>query len=76
MAGDAVRLLSHEGVELGRGLSRLAVEAATRVAGTKASAPVTPKAGGGKVASKPDDDRDVLVHRDELVVFAKASAVG
>ncbi|HRH00551.1 MAG TPA: glutamate 5-kinase [Polyangiaceae bacterium] len=70
-AGDAVRLLSHEGVELGRGLSRLAVEAATRLAGTKSSAPAAPKAGAAKPAAKPDDDLDVLVHRDELVVFAR-----
>ena len=74
-AGDAVRLLSHDGVELGRGLSRLAVEAATRLAGTKSSAPSAtsaPKPGAARAAAKPDDDRDVLVHRDELVVFSRS----
>ncbi len=53
-AGDAVRLLSPDGVELGRGLSRLSVEEATRTAGTKIG-----------------EGRDVIVHRDELVVFGR-----
>lgn len=74
-AGDAVRLLSHDGVELGRGLSRLPVEAATRLAGTKSSAPTPVRSGAAKpaakAATKSDDDHDVLVHRDELVVFAR-----
>jgi glutamate 5-kinase len=49
-AGDAIRVLDHDGEELGRGLARLDVEDATRFAGTK-------------------DAPDVVIHRDELVVW-------
>jgi len=52
-SGDSVRLVSSEGRELGRGLSRFAFEDATRLAGTKGD----------------DSEDHVLVHRDELVVF-------
>jgi glutamate 5-kinase len=52
-AGDAVRLLDAHGAELGRGLSRVPVDEAARLAGRKAD----------------EGADGVLVHRDELVVF-------
>jgi glutamate 5-kinase len=52
-AGDAVRVLDADGRELGRGLARYAAVDALAVAG-KASA---------------DEERAVLVHRDELLIF-------
>ena len=52
-AGDAVRVLAPDGNEIGRGLARIAATDAARVAGKKPDA-------------KADD---VLVHRDELVVW-------
>jgi glutamate 5-kinase len=52
-AGDAVRLLDAQGAELGRGLARLPVDEAARIAGRKADG----------------DADGVLVHRDELVLF-------
>ena len=52
-AGDSVRLLDPDGKELGRGLARCAVVDAVLIAGKK----------------QDDEERAVLVHRDELVVF-------
>jgi glutamate 5-kinase len=52
-AGDAVRVLSLEGVEIGRGLARCSAADAVLVAGRK----------------EEDGDRAVLVHRDALVVW-------
>jgi glutamate 5-kinase len=52
-AGDAVRVLSLEGLEIGRGLARCSATDAVLVAGRKDE----------------EGDRAVLVHRDELVVW-------
>jgi len=54
-AGDSVRVLAPDGVELGRGLARRSAEEAVVIAGRK-------DAGG-------DADDHVLVHRDDLVVW-------
>lgn len=51
-SGDSVRLVAPDGVEIGRGLSRLSASEALLVAGRKDLS-----------------DRDLLVHRDELVVW-------
>jgi glutamate 5-kinase len=51
--GDSVRLFGPDGVELGRGLARCSATEAVRIAGTKDHA----------------EDRAVLVHRDDLVVW-------
>jgi glutamate 5-kinase len=58
VAGDAVRIVSALGLEIGRGLSRLSAAAAARVAGRAKE-----ELGGG------DADQGVLVHRDEMVVW-------
>jgi glutamate 5-kinase len=55
-AGDAVRLLDPEGRELGRGLARYPAVEAVVVAG---------KAGKDLARA----EHEVLVHRDELVVW-------
>lgn len=52
-AGDSVRLLSPEGEEIGRGLSRISATDAVRIAGRKDLR----------------EEESVLVHRDELVVW-------
>jgi glutamate 5-kinase len=52
-AGDSVRLLDPDGKDLGRGLARCAAVDAVLIAGKK----------------QDDEERAVLVHRDELVVF-------
>jgi glutamate 5-kinase len=52
-AGDSVRLLDPDGNDIGRGLARCAAVDAVMVAGKK----------------QEDEERAVLVHRDELVVF-------
>jgi glutamate 5-kinase len=56
-AGDAVRLLDGNGIEIGRGVARIASEDAARVAGH----------------APPEGDDGVLVHRDELVVWPGAT---
>jgi glutamate 5-kinase len=53
--GDAVRVLDPEGHEIGRGLARYAAVDAITVA--------------GKAGADIDEERAVLVHRDELVIF-------
>jgi glutamate 5-kinase len=53
--GDAVRVLDPEGNEIGRGLARYAAVDAITVA--------------GKAGADIDEERAVLVHRDELVIF-------
>ncbi len=53
-AGDSVRLLALDGTEIGRGLARLSATDAVLVAGKK---------------ERPGDDRSILVHRDDLVVW-------
>lgn len=52
-AGDAVRVIGPDGVEIGRGLARTNAQSALQTAGRKSD----------------DDDDGVLVHRDELVVW-------
>jgi glutamate 5-kinase len=53
-AGDSIRLVGADGTEIGRGLARLSATDAVLVAGRK------------DVAT---DDRALLVHRDEMVVW-------
>ncbi len=56
--GDAVSIVDPDGTEIARGLSRLSQSDAARVAGQK---------------QDPDDDnaKDIVVHRDDLVVLPK-----
>jgi glutamate 5-kinase len=58
-AGDAVRIVGPDGVEIARGLARCAAADAARVAGRKA-----------KDLAPEDAAHAVVVHRDELVVGA------
>ncbi len=51
-AGDAVRIVAHDGTEIGRGLARASAQDALMLAGKKSSA-----------------SADVLVHRDELILW-------
>lgn len=64
-AGDSVRVLAPDGVEIGRGLSRCSATDAVLIAGKKE------RAADGR--SSPHEgrahDRAVLVHRDDLVVW-------
>ncbi len=55
-AGDAVRIVNHDGKEIGRGLARAGVLDAARLAG---KAPDSEEKG----------DAEVLVHRDDLAVW-------
>lgn len=62
--GDSVRLLAPNGDEIGRGLARRSSTDAVLVAG------VRPDVGRPRSARRADgDDENVLVHRDELVVW-------
>ena len=54
-AGDAVRIVAPDGAEIGRGLARASAQEALQSAGKK--------------SPKDRDAHNVLVHRDELVVF-------
>jgi glutamate 5-kinase len=59
-AGDSVRVLAPDGAEIGRGLARCSSTDAVLVAGKKERT--------GQRANH-DDERAILVHRDELVVW-------
>jgi glutamate 5-kinase len=56
-AGDSVRVLAPDGVEIGRGLARSSSTDAVLVVGKR------------ERRTESDDERSVLVHRDELVVW-------
>jgi glutamate 5-kinase len=62
-AGDAVRILGAEGVEIGRGLARSSAPDAARVAGRAAADLATT-----------DKPHAVLVHRNELVLWSGRGA--
>lgn len=54
--GDAVSIVDPDGTEIARGLSRLSQSDAARIAGQK---------------QDDDDSKDIVVHRDDLVVLPK-----
>jgi glutamate 5-kinase len=57
-AGDAIKILDAGGLEMGRGLARCAADTAARIAGK-----------GRQELSVDEQHLDVLVHRDEMVVW-------
>jgi glutamate 5-kinase len=62
-AGDSVRVLAPDGEELGRGLARCSSVEAVVVAGKKE------KPRDKKEKKDGDEERGILVHRDDLVVW-------
>lgn len=58
--GDSVRLVNRAGQELGRGLARLGAMEVARAAGKK---------GSDLAVALPNDTEDVVVHRDDLVMW-------
>ncbi|MBI4956940.1 MAG: glutamate 5-kinase [Myxococcales bacterium] len=71
VGGDAIGLYTLDGVEIGRGLARLSAADAARLAGGHGAALPADRASAQPHAAGADRG-EVLVHRDDLVLFDEA----